>query len=326
MAKSLIGTTYDLLAYHRSGNSELLKRSFDKAASHLKIETSDENSKKLRNWTVQFLRTTGFIDIEPLQRKWSLSPPALIETSNEIFVFLGSSSHKEALRKVAPVTSIKERPGTHKEKGFPEGVTLFPSTLTIALDRKKAVTIADELGVHIVLDYQSDLFTYFPSFESVWSGVSVRMNEQPLFPPDTASYFNMTVNEWYPVKSMYPEEAGLYRCEPQYAATRFYVATKADDHSLEVFQIVDREWVLACFCFLFGYKIGLQYNKQRESLLVQKSRFEDLRLPTLMERCFRSGSMTQPILEPFGFRYETIRLANLRKLITKMPIFTVEQK
>lgn len=322
---SLIGISYDLLAYHGSGSDGLFERCFEKASNFVGCDWNDELLKKRRRWAYHFLRCNGYIEVVRSLSKWSVSPPSLVECKDKIFLLIGGTREREKLLSTASKGALREIVSKFNDNQLPQHMSFFPSILELKASKAEAIQIAKEIDVNISFDYQQCLFKYLPSLDHVLNAVLTKLPTKPVFEANAAKYFDTARREWIPFSGLYPEQPGLYRNDPRFSRPSYYCATSSDA-GLEVFFVQDREWAIIFLCAFSGIKLSMQYRIDNGQITVDASGFEELRLPTLLERCLRSGSLMEPTYTSNGMVYENIRYANLWRLVSKFPVFSLVQK
>lgn len=312
------------MAFHGSGSDGLFERCFEKAANYIGCDWNIEAAKKRRRWAYHFLRSTGYIDVVRMQSKWSMSPPALVQSRETTFILIGGMRQRESLVNTVSKKVLREVPSIYKDNLLPAQMSFFPSLIELSATQSDAVQIGKEIGIDVCLDYQQSLFKYLPALNHVLNSVLTKISAKPIFEPNSAKYFDASRKEWTPYNGMLPDRPGLYRNDPKYSYPSYFCATVNED-GLNAFLVEDREWAIICFCALFDVKLPITYNVNNGNLCINSSGFEELRLPTLLEKCLRSGSLREPEFTHQGMVYENIRYANFWRLVSKFPIFSLEQ-
>jgi hypothetical protein len=325
MPNSIIGTTYDLLAFHGTGNDGRFERTFDKVCAFYFLEIDDQDKKKYRKWAYHFLRTVGYLELVRNVGQWSVAPPTLVQVTNSHFTLLGGSREKERLEAATSKKAVREILSDYSNQLFPRDVSFFPSTVSLEATRPEVLRLSNKTGLHVSFDYQDKIFRYLPGINSVLTTVLSEVTHRPIFEPNSGRIFDLQTREWLPHTELHPQSAGLYRSDLQFALTKYYLVNSVDER-LKTYLFKDREWALVCFLALSDLKLPLQYNVLTRTLSIQISGYGELRLPTLLERCLRSGTLTSPKLNGKWTSYENINYANVWHLLAKLPIFTVEIK
>lgn len=210
------------------------------------------------------------------------------------------------------------------KSNFPSGTTLFPDVFELRATISEASRIAYKIGVELSLDYQEKFFRFLPRLSAVLETTLRHDTTTPLFEPNSANWFSLEEPRWQPYSEMQPYSPGLYKCELKYAAPRYFIAVPAADSKLETFYVSDSEWALLCLHAKLDLKLPIRYSTNDETLWVSRGGFEELRLPTLLERCFRSGMLSQPKLDQNWSKYANIRQKNVWRLMAKFPVFALE--
>lgn len=326
MSKSVVATTYDLMQFHESGNNGTFDRCFEKVLAFLDVTLDDAIKAKYRRWSFQFLRTTGFLDVVPGESKWAVSPAALVQTAADKFVLVGGSTELALFRSLVDKGEVETCAPRIQDDCFPKDVYLFPEVLSLRGNLLRARNIGSRLGIAVSEQYQSVIFNRLPSLSSAIDSLLVPVGSGSVFEAGSAKVFNVWNDEWTAFAGMYPDRAGLYRHDYKYSPPKYYVCVDNDSNEYCVYLIRDREWVVASFCFFFEKKIPISYEAGSKTVHLPKLQFAELRLPTLLEKCLRSGRMMEPELTRGGLSYKNIEPANFWTLVSRIPIFQVEQK
>ncbi len=322
MPNSIIATAYDLLSFHGSGNDGLFERCFEKVCSFYNAPLNDTDKKKHRRWAYHFLRSVGYIELVRSTRQWCTVPPVLVEIGDCEFALLGATIDTERLQQVAPKNALSECVPKYTTNLFP--VSFFPTLPLLKATKVEVRRLAEKNEFKATFDYQNNLFQFFPSIDTVLSKVLVPVTDFPIFQPNSGRKFDFNTNEWEVHPVLQPYSPGLYRSDLEFAAPKYFFALPGKDQ-LEIFILRDREWALICLLAKFGRKLRLQYNRKASTLMIQSSGYAELRLPTLLERCLRSGTLTAPDMMTSGWTsYHNIRYANIWHLLAKLPIFSVD--
>ena len=327
MQTSLIGTTYDLLSFHEQGTYAVFERCFTKALRYFSIELDDDNRRFLRNWTFHFLRATGYIDVVRTgsTSTWSVSPAALVQRGETDFVLIGSLKQEESLRNVAGPEQLFEIRSTCVQSVLPKEVSLFPNVVQLVANRTQAETVARRSGLNLTCDYQEKMFSLLPSICSVFTEVLVEWQAAPVFESDTVLRYDAEQQCWQPYHEINPLDHGLYKTESKFAKPQYFIAERIlRSRRLKIYRVIDEEWAQLAAAAKLHIKIPLRYESDARRLLISGT-FEKLRLPTILERCLRSGTLVQPEVIAGRRIYENIAYKNIWRLVAKLPLFEVEK-
>lgn len=325
MSKSIIATTYDLLTFHQSGNDGTFDSCFEKVLAFLDVSLDEAMKTKYRRWSFQFFRTTGYLDVVPGESKWAISPAALVQTSADKFVLVGSTKELALFRALVDKDEVETCAPRIQHAGFPKDVYLFPELLALRGNLLRARNVGARLGVAVSEQYQNVIFSRLPSLGSVLDSLLILVGSGSVFEANSAKVFDVRKKEWLTFVGMYPDGPGLYRHDYKYSPPKYYVCVEKCSGEYSVYLIRDREWVLPSFCFSFEKKIPISYQATSKTVHLPKLQFAELRLPTLLEKCLRSGSIMEPELLRGGLSYKNVEPANFWTLVSRIPIFRVEQ-
>ncbi len=323
MRESLIGTTYDLLTFFGQGNDSLFDRCFRKTTKYFSLEWETDTYRKNRNIAFHYLRSTGYLDYLSQGSLWVVSPPALVQRAPTDFVLVGGTQLVKKLREMAPVELLSE---LHNRSSLDvsDSLSFFPQIVHLRATNKEATRLASLLGIHICADYQNQLFCKLPTLKSVLETILVSATSGAVFEPNTAQHFSDEHKQWVPFADMRPHEPGLYRRDSQYAAPVYYLASSRRNRPIEVWTINDREWAAICYLAQFSKHLVLKYRRTDGALFVPRNEFQEIRMPTLLQRCFRSGSLLNPAVDQTHLIYSNVSERNLFRLISKLNVFSME--
>jgi hypothetical protein len=325
MCNSIIGATYDLLAFYGEGNDSTLDQCFTKVTKYFALDVNEGMRRRLRNVAFHYLRSTGYIDVvrSGSTTNWSLSPSALVQRHERDFVLIGGTREATALRKVVGAHQLGDIRSQNKGYDLGAGILFFPEVTQYIASIEEAVAVAKKTNLSLSLDFQTNLFKHLPSINSVVGDVLVINNNTEIFDQNSAKYFSTEDRTWKPYAEMRPFMPGLFKHEFRFSLPQYLIATNNSSNELEIFRLLDREWALVCFSHKLNIKVPLCYNQRKQRLSIAKPIYE-LRMPTLLERCFRSGTLLAPELDSEWLHYDNISQRNLWRLIAKLPIFKVE--
>lgn len=310
--------TYDLLLYHGSGSFALFERCFKKALSYCSVSLPDTVTRQYRNFLYHHLRTTGYIDVvSDSSVDWAAAPPALVQTEPDQYVLIGGSVHEALLRAHLSSTAISTSSARESFHGIPQGTVLYPKLLSLQLQPDEVQRLGESTELSFSNQYQQTIFASLPTPKSVFKAVLEQTSAD--FEPDSAEILKPTDLQWAPYPHLAPTEPGLYR--QQFAFSRklsLYLVTP----ELDTFKIRDAEW--AYFCFLVKNKLPLRISYDQQTKVLSWHRpFTQFRLPTLLERCLRSGKLQPPARQGRLYHYPNIQLKSLQILQSKYQFLEV---
>jgi hypothetical protein len=325
MQRSIVGTVLDLLQFEGHGNLGHFDRCFRKACAFFSLGADGPTFRKLRNVAFWYLRNTGYVDASHTTSAttWSTAPPTLVQRREKDFVFIGSSAPAAAVLAAAPRDTVREL--RSPDGGLvPEEIPFFPGLLCMNISAAEAQAICRRTNVSLGLSYQSELFQRLPSVDSVLKGALSREEHGRPFDPDSTHRLDFASCTWEPFGETRPFEAGLYRQSFEYGAPTYVIAAPARHEPLATFRVIEREWVLVVALALLRTVLTIQYDKDGQRLNVSKRYHTALRLPTLLERCLRSGTLLNPSSAREWLVYEGVLNSSVARLTTKLPMFSAE--
>lgn len=322
MQASLISATYDLLAFARSGDFGKFDRCFTKACAFFSLRLDDPARRKLRNLALWYLRGSGYLDVSYTDTgtRWSAAPATFVQRSEKDFVLVADSATAMAVRDVAPASSLRWIRSS--DGNLSPGVPFFPDVLQLNASNHEIEALGRSAHVSISFSYQARLFSSLPSLRSILAKGVARDDNGPMFEPHTTKRLDLSSGDWRPYPEPRPFEPGLYRTSFDYAA-RFTVAVQGPSRELLVFRVTEREWALVAALGLLKTPLRLRYDRVERRLSVPRT-FRRMRLPTLLERSFRSGTLLNPVSASTSLVYSGITYASMRRLALNLPLFSVE--
>lgn len=324
MPSSIVGATYDLLEFEGSGNFGKFDRCFTKACAFHSFSPDDSARRKLRNVAFRHLIDAGYLDVSytATTTNWSTAPANLVQRSEFDFVLVGGSAAADRLSRLAPRQHLRSI--RSKDDGLvPEGVTFFPSTLQLTASLRDAEAFARATSVHLSPSYQVQFFTRLPSLRAVLATCAEEDTNSPMFEPDKTTRFSVRAASWEPYAETRPLESGLYRRSFDYGPPTYLVALMSPTR--RVLRVKEREWVLVVALASLRLSLTAQYDRTRRRLLVSRIYHRALRLPTLLERSLRSGTLQRPSNTREWLVYDGIEPSSVLRLREKFPIFTIEE-
>lgn len=327
MERSIIGTALDLLQFEGRGDFGHFDRCFRKACAFFSLGADDAAIRKLRNIALWYLRSTGYVDSNQSTSScnWSTAPPNLVQRRDQDFALIGGSASAAAVVATTRPDSVREL--RSPDGGLvPDTMRFFPSLLCMHVSAEEAQAICRRANVSLGLSYQSHLFQRIPSVDSVLRGAVTQDGEGGPFDPESTHRFNFASCRWEPFGETRAFEPGLFRrsFDYNYALPSYEVAAPSRHQRLATFRIVEREWVLVVALALLRVTLPIRYEKETQRLHVSKRYHAELRLPTLLERCLRSGTLLNPSPAREWLAYDGVLGSSFARLTTKLPIFSAE--
>ena len=324
MNASIIGTALDLLRYDSHGNFLKFDRCFSKALHFYSVSLEEEVRRKLRNIAFHFLRTTGYLDVSysGSLTKWSIAPSSITELGDGTFAFIGSSNELKKIRTILEIKHLKEINDNYS-KYLPVGVGFYPGVTLIGGQRSVIEDVAEECGIVVSHSYQDRLFELLPHLSKVLQYGMVK-EDGALFESCEASLFDFQKQEWVPYLDTRPIVSGLFKRKFDYHFPDYFLSEQTAKHFFQSWKIVEPDWTFIIALTKTKRKANLIYSEKEKTLTVPKLS-NGLRYPTLIDRCFRSGTLTNPILTGNHFVYSSILQKNIWKLVAKFPIFEVTE-
>ncbi len=324
MQRSIIGTLFDLLQFEGRGNFGQFDRCFRKACAFFSLGTDDATLRKLRNIAFWYLRSTGYVDASYTSAtSWSTAPANLVQRGEQDFVLIAGSAPVAAVLAAAPPDTVRE---VRSPDGglVPETIPFFPSLLCVNVSVAEARDLCRRANVSLGLSYQSQLFRYVPSVDAVLRGAALREDESRPFEPDSTDRFDFASCTWERFRETRAFEAGLYRQSFDYGAPTYTVVAPSRHERLATFRVIERDWVLVVALALLRTVLPIRYEKDTELLYVSKRYHASLRIPTLLERCLRSGTLLNPSSTREWSVYGGVRGSSVVRLTAKLPMFSAE--
>lgn len=326
MENSVVGTTFDLLAYEGSGSFSKFDRCFVKSCRYYMLDLDGALHRKLRNFAFHYLRVTGFIDVisKASSSAWIVAPPTIIQREGDHFCLISDSKAVEALVQAVGSSRVACRPQSNPAMPLPEGVQFYPNLIEFSADVQEASSIAAQCGMRLSLGYQDMMFEHLPGMDAVLSKALETAPDGPLFEPDSTSIYDFKKAEWAPYPNIRPMDPGLFRKEYEHGSPDYYVAARLTKRLLNTWQVSHREWALFCMLGKLNLTISARYSKDKLTLELPCTH-RTLGLPTLLERCLRSGTLASPRITRDLVSYEGITQKNFWRLVAKFPPVKVEQ-
>jgi hypothetical protein len=326
MQRSLVGVTYDLLTFDGYGTFAQFDRCFRKACRYLEFEPDEVNRRKLRNVALWYLRTTGFLDVVQGARTstWSIAPANLVERSDEDFVLVGGSEAARNIMLNAPSEQLSWL--DNSDGGLVDGgIRFFPRMLCVRARFAEVEALAVRLGLSVERAYQRRFFRSLPGIDAV---LREAVAEDPLsggFEPGSTDAFDFARCEWLPSNDPRPLGAGLFRQRFEFAPPRYVIAAGARARRLTIYRVNVPEWTLVAALVLLNVALPARYGRRQQRLLVSRRYHRALRLPTLIERSLRSGTLLNPAVSGEWIAYEGLTPASVARLAKKLPVMPIEE-
>jgi len=319
---SVIQTMFDLMTYYGSGNDCISERCFEKSVDFLGLSLTDSEYTRFRRYAFHYLKSIGYIDVLGSGSQWATAPSVLVNIENRRWILLADSKKRAASQKLNREFPHKEKLSKSDPLDERYSVKLYPSVLEFDLEDDAAEWLAKELDVKTSKQYQETIFLNLPKLESVIEAMLMPLAHGDIFEPESTKKFDWTTGSWEPYREYRPYQSGLYRSELKYALPKYFIAC-GEESEVIAFQIRDRDWALIVSCHALNIKIPLQYDMKLSAITVPRTGFEELRLPTLLERAFRSGTLLSPDVGQTTFTYQGIPCSELYQLVSKIPVFEV---
>jgi hypothetical protein len=321
---SVVAATYDLLAFARSGDFGKFDRCFTKACTFFSLRLDDPARRKLRNLALWYLRDSGYLDVSYTDTgtRWSAAPAAFVQRSEGDFVLVADSATATAVRDVASTSSVRWIRSS--DGNLLPGVPFFPDVLQLNASDQETEALGRSAQVSISFSYQAQIFRSLPSLRSILAKGVARDDTGPVFEPDTTERLDLSSGDWRPYPEPRPFEPGLYRTSFDYGAARFTIAAEGPSRELLTFRVTEREWALVAALGLLKWPLRLSYDRVAQRLSVPRTFRRAIRLPTLLERSFRSGTLLNPVSAAASLVYGGITYASIRRLALNLPLFSVE--
>ncbi len=321
---SLTGITYDLLTFDGYGNFGKFDRCFTKAAQFLSLKLDEELRRRLRNRAFFYLRVNGYLDIHYLRSKteWTIAPATLVQRGEKDFVLIGSSKEHTSIRHYVSNSKLNQIKSNENEQAMPSGLSFYPYVTQLTITADEAQVIARKIGVSLSLFYQDKLFEHLPTLQSVFESVITKADGGANFESDSTKKFNFNKFQWEPYDATSPP-TGFFRNEFKYISPEYFIVASTKRKFLEVFRVTEREWAFVCALAKLQIKLPIRYQTENQKLAISR-KFSEFRIPNLLERCLRSGTLLAPEIKHEWSIYSSISYRNLWRLIAKLPIFKLE--
>ncbi|MBX9671709.1 MAG: hypothetical protein K2X93_29240 [Candidatus Obscuribacterales bacterium] len=270
--------------------------------------------KKNRNWIYHHLRCHGYIEafFENGRSQWSAAEAALVERADNGFVLIGDTQAKHQLVKAAKsVSAINLDVDTEPKE------MILPRVLAVNATAPEVQKLAMESGLSLCLNFQQQIFDALPDAGGVFSRLLVELKGLPKIQDLDCSQYSLQDRQWTAIRTDYARSPGLYKTQFKNRVMKFLLVSS--DNS--AFELSDPEWGLVCLFGKLKEKIEVRYNQSKKTLAIQ--RIPELRLPTLIERALRSGTMEAPSITDQWNTYGNIQVRSAWFLASKFPMFRV---
>lgn len=324
MQHSIISVVFDLLEFEGQGNFRHFDRSFRKACVFLSLVADDAAFRKLRNLAFWYLRNTGYLDVSytPTATTWSTAPPNLVQRGERDFILVAGSKSAAAVRAAAADSAREERSPDNDLQLGP--IPFFPSALCLNISLPEARELCGRTNISLSPAYQLQLLQHLPSVDSVLRDALEEEDECAQFEPDSAERFDFASCTWERFSDTRVVKEGLYRQSFDHRSPAYTIAAPSVQKRLTMFRVMERDWVLPAALVLLRKTLPIRYEKSSHKLSISRRYSASLRLPTLIERCLRSGTLLNPAVSREWFIYDGIRSSSVAQLTTKLPIFNAE--
>jgi hypothetical protein len=324
MKTSFCSQVLDVLTYHQRGSYQLFDTSFSRVLAQSQLEVHTQSYAKYRNFVLHELRSAGLIEVARTKKttNWNVTVSCLVQFSTDQFAIMSSSIDRKAIIQAA------EQLGVKVEVARPSNILLgcgsrypfFFDVWYLTCTVKQATDLAAENGFKLTLEYQRQIFEKLPSLQTALDQVLSRTPSLE-FEPNTVSIF--TEGAWTEFDGLKPDRVGLYRRQQGFSSADYFVVSPLARNMLQTHRVLDPEWALLCWAAKCGEKIPVRYDPQTHELSVI-ARYEQMRIPTLLERSLRSGRLIRQKVDGRWNIYENIRSRNLWRLLSKFNVFQLE--
>lgn len=324
MMSSLISAVNDLLNFHKSGNYGKFDRCVSKALRLFSVNLSQKDHATARNITFHYLRSSGFIDVsyQGTTAKWSRSPHTLIQLEDLGFVPIGTSHFQESVCETFRNSKRKCLDDSQKDSVLPGGVPIYPCLPLISDDPSLIQSKCKETGISVISNLQQTMFRKFPTASEILKECSSPLRDDMILPQNETFRLNFETSVWEQYNETRILDSGLYRIERKYSAPDYFVATEPRKHMLEVLSIHEREWYSIVALIKLEQRLPLKFDPIKKELTLPKVS-NGFKIPTLLERCLRSGRIHGPRHDRSGRTYCGIQQSSVWELIAKLQIFKV---
>ena len=324
MRESIIGATFDLMAFDVNGNYGRFDRHFTKVADYFGIDKAPSFRRQLRNITFHYLRTTGYIEVTSIgfATKWTTAPDTIVQIADSAYAVIGRTMTVRSLLNECDPLIVKVIPSEWRNENLPSDVELHPPLLTLNSNSEFANKLAKDKNLVLSNDYQTRIFAALPSAQQLVDTGTVSVSGA-VFEADAAKIYSFKTDKWESYTLMRPDRAGLYKSEYKTGSPDYFVCHESNKNMLINRKIIERDWTLLCSLSILEMDLNLKYSRKDSSLHIPRL-YKSLRLPTLLERCFRSGTMMQPNYLGEHVIYSGITEKNIWKLVAKFPFLKVK--
>lgn len=327
MRPSIVGATYDLIEFQGRGTFGQFDRAFRRACRYLSFHPNDATIGKLRSVALHYLRTTGFLDVMQAERTavWSVAPPNVVQRGDNDFVLVGGSETARVIQAAARPDQLS----TIRSSDIGligEDIWFFPEMLRVVAPEADVEALCARVGVSLGRSYQKHFFGALPGIDAVLRQAVEEEELHGAFEPGSTDQFDFASCEWCPFNDPRPVRAGLFRQRFEFGPARFVIAAPSRSQRLAIFRVKTTEWVLIVALALLRAALPARYERQYKRLLVSKRYHAALRLPTLIERSLRSGTLLNPSISREWFTYDGLAPASIACLGRKFPVVAIEER
>jgi hypothetical protein len=185
--------------------------------------------------------------------------------------------------------------------------------------------LAQLTNARVSIAYQDRIFRSLPSIHTVLRDSTVHEDAPPVFEHQCGARFKFSVGEWQPIEGLTAMESGLYRRSFDHAPPEYFVVSSSIDGTHSTFRITHHEWALVVGAQILGRTLPVKYDRKRKQVSMSRNCNKALRLPTLIERALRSGSLLNPKFSKDWVAYDNVDLDSVRRLRQQFPVFTNEE-
>lgn len=325
MRQSFVGVLFDQLAHAGRGTFGKLDRCVTRTCDYFAIQTEEPTRRKWRNMAFRYLRCTGYLDVLQASStsEWSAAPSTLVERGDGDFVLIGDSF---AAERVVTVLGGKRTAVIHgAERPFAHGNTPFyPDLLRVMLPARDVARVASEASVAVSPRYQERLAAAVPSLDVVLSTVLAVDASGPAFEQGTTDRLDLPSGAWQPYNEPRPFEPGLFRRSFRHAQPEYALAVERAGGGLEVSSVLASEWAFVAAMAKLRHALALRYERRHQRLAVSRKHHGAGRLPTLVERLLRAGTLLNPSVTADWFSYGGLTDTTITAIRSLLPFANIE--
>lgn len=325
--RTFVGVLFDQLASAGRGTFGKLDRCVTRTCGFFALEPDEPTRRKWRNMAFRYLRCTGYLDVATTGSStlWAAAPSALVQRAESDFVLIGDTAAAALLSRSVPEehASVIAGAGTALVHA---GIPFYPDLLRVSLPPLNVTRIAERAGLAVTLRYQERLAVCLPSLDSVLRAVLAADASAGALEPGGSERFNLELGAWDAYNEPRPFEPGLYRRTFRHSQPEYLLAAEGTASKLEVFRLLSPEWALVAVMATLRKELTVRYYRQSQSLTVSRNHEATARLPTLVERLLRSGTLLNPMLTGDSFTYSGLTSKTIERVRRLLPFAKVEAR